>query len=423
MASTKVCQDIRLLLQARLTQQMLTDAIVGLVAKGVYLSAKHNVLATADKEIFLEQLGNLAGSDDITEAVQALRIKYEFVTKFGEIRHGQMSQLIRATSDVAASDRAGRSELLLLKDYSFTFRELSPLFEMLREARNYFAHNTLDREDIGWNGLIISAVTRILERGNFLDKKRVEERANLRTKTIQLFNQLISTQIDPKPEAPPIRTEESNDENTRELIRDISPHVVEIIENLSSNQAELISNAKSVESQLSSISRKIEALKITTEQSFSSRAMRVSQEHSTSTSSSARSPESNVTDRLEPPLIGTISSYTNQKNDLVEEPLLASESLISVDALYEKLLIMKNQIKEHYEHDSRWIGPSSNLLQRAIVTIIVTNEPDNLSELLKHEDVMWRIKKEKNLLTEQSEVFGNAINELLNQTAWAKDYQ
>ena len=148
MNSVKICQDVRLLLQARLTQQMLTDAIIGLVAKGVYLSAKHKVLATVDKEKFLDQLGNIAGSDDITEAVQALRIRYEFVNKFGEIRQGQMSQLIRATSEMATSNRASRSELLLLKDYSFTFRELSPLFEMLREARNYFAHNTSDREDI-----------------------------------------------------------------------------------------------------------------------------------------------------------------------------------------------------------------------------------------------------------------------------------
>ena len=70
MNSVKICQDVRLLLQARLTQQMLTDAIIGLVAKGVYLSAKHKVLATVDKEKFLDQLGNIAGSDDITEAVQ-----------------------------------------------------------------------------------------------------------------------------------------------------------------------------------------------------------------------------------------------------------------------------------------------------------------------------------------------------------------
>ena len=97
--------------------------------------------------------------------------------------------------------------------------------------------------------------------------------------------------------------------------------------------------------------------------------------------------------------------------------------MISADTLYEKLQVIKDQIKERYENDNRWIGPSSNLLQRAIVTIIVTNEPDNLSEILRHGDVKWRIQKEKNLLTEQSEVFGNAINELLKKTAWTKDYQ
>ena len=423
MNSVKICQDVRLLLQARLTQQMLTDAIIGLVAKGVYLSAKHKVLATVDKEKFLDQLGNIAGSDDITEAVQALRIRYEFANKFGEIRQGQMSQLIRATSEMATSNRASRSELLLLKDYSFTFRELSPLFEMLREARNYFAHNTSDREDIGWNALIISAIIRILERGNFLDKKRVEERANLKAKTTQLFSQLIYTQVDSEPQEQVTSTERINDQNTRETREEISPYVIEIFENMSLNQAELLSSARLVELQLSSISRKIEALKVPAEKQISSKAAQVQKEKNTRPSRPEKTQETDEIYESEQPLIETIPNNKIRKNELVDEPLLESESLISADTLYEKLQVIKDQIKERYENDNRWIGPSSNLLQRAIVTIIVTNEPDNLSEILRHGDVKWRIQKEKNLLTEQSEVFGNAINELLKKTAWTKDYQ
>jgi len=420
---TKICQDVRLLLQARFTQQMLTDAIVGLIAKGVYLSAKHKVLASADKDKFLSQLGHIVGSDDITEAIQPLRIKYEFVNKFGEIRYGQMPQLIRATSDRAASDRASRSELLLLKDYSFTFRELSPLFEILREARNYFAHNTADREDIGWNGLIISAVTRILERANFLDKKRVEERANLRTRTTRLFKQLVTAQADPKLTMSPIETDEFSNQNEEKTIDDISPNVLEIIKSLSSNQEELLSNARSVEFQLSSITKQIGELKTSTAQSLASPTQKVHREPAAEQPSSETAIGAEVADGFDHAFLDTIRPSEAKKDDLEEGPLLASESLISVDMLYEELQTLKSKIRSRYENDKRWRGPSSNFLQKAIVTAIVTNEPDSITTVLKYEDVKWRVRKEKDLLTEQTKIFGDSINKLLNRTAWTKDYQ
>ena len=415
MSSTKISQDVRSLLQARPTQLMLTDAIVGLVAKGVYLSAKHKVLSSADKDKYLSQLENIVGTDDITEAVQPLRFKYEFVNKFGEIKYGQMSQLIRATSDSAASNRAGRSEALLLKDYSFTFRELSPLFEMLREARNYYAHNTADREDIGWNGLIISAVTRILERGNFLDKKRVEERAELRAKTTLLFNKLVNTQVDTEPESSPGDSTDSMKKEEEERSQGISPEVIELIEGLSSNQQILLSNSELVESQLNSIAQQLEALRLSPEASI----IETPPELIKVTSKS----EIEAPENLIPTPVNVLNGDEILENDLEEGPVLASETLISVDMLHEELQKLKGEIKSQYQRDSRWRGPSSNLLQRAIITAIVTNEPDSINEALRYDDVKWRVRREKDLLQEQVKEFGSSINELLLKTAWSKDYQ
>ena len=423
MSSTKICQDVRFLLLARSTQLMLTDAIIGLVAKGVYLSAKHNVLSSADKVQLLKQLDNTVGIDDITEAVEPLRFRYEFVNKFGEVRRGQMSQLIRATLDRAASDRASRKDLMLLKDYSFIFRELAPLFEILREARNYFSHNTSDREDIGWNGLIISAITRILERGNFLDKKRVEERANLRTKTTDLFNQLANAHTEEQPTRSPLEKIDSIKHDTNEARFSNPTDVVEIIDRLSSNQDELMLNARSVESQLSSISKQIETLKISTRESVNSQGDVIVTQSVVQQSSSETPTEIGVSEKP------AVTSNTHSPDKLIEEtdlednPVLANEILISVDKLYEKLQSIKDKIRRQYESDSRWRGPSSNILQRAIITAIVTNEPNNIDEILKYDDVKWRVKKEQDLLNEQVKFFGDSINELLTQTAWAKDYQ
>ena len=420
MSAKNICQDVRLLLQARSTQLMLTDAIVGLVAKGVYLAAKYDVLSSADQEQFLDQLKDVVGADDITEAVQALRFKYEFVNKFGEVRRGQMSQLIRVTIDRAAADRVSRSEQLTLKDYSFTFRELSPLVEMLREARNYFAHNTSDREDIGWNGLIISAIIRILERGNFLDKQRVEERVNLKARTTQLFTQLVNTQAEPILTTTPAETNDCSDQEVR---ADISSDVIEKIDSLSFYQDELLSNARSVESQLSSLSKQIDALKVSTEQSLRMQSSVTMIENVEQHSSSESNLEIEIPDEA---MLGSISSThdeSTEKNYLEDEPVLASETLISVDMLYEELEKMKGEIKSQYETDSRWRGPSSNFLQRPVITAIVTNEPNCIDEILKYDDVKWRIKKESKLLNEQARNFGDSINELLARTAWSKDYR
>ena len=394
---------------------MLTDAIIGLVAKGVYLSAKYNVLSASDRDRFLSELENVVGADDITEAVQPLRFRYEFINKFGDIKYGQMPQLIRATSDQAASNRAARSELLLLKDYSFTYRELAPLFEMLREARNYYAHNTSERHDIGWNALIISAVTRILERGNFLDKKRVEERAELRKTTTLLFDKLVNTHPERPVTAPIEDARESKNQQAEATDSGISVELLEIVESMSTNQEELLSNSRSVESRLSSLSQQIEALRLSTEPAVTEPANNVVTHGAPSETVAL---EQSIASNEDVPTDGKIQDEHSE-----EEPVLASETLLSVDMLYEELQTLKSNIKAEYESDGRWRGPASNLLQRAIITSIVTNEPNSLSEVLKYEDVKWRIRKEKDLLNDQAKKFGGSIDELLTKTAWSKDYQ
>lgn len=418
MSAIQVCQDVRSLLLTRATQLMLTDAIVGLVANGIRLSAKYSALSSADRDQVLNQLEGMIGTDDITEAVQPLRRRYEFVNQFGEIRQGQMASMIRVTLDLAKSNRVSRSELLLIKDYSFTFRELSPLFEMLREARNYFAHNTADREDIGWNGLIISALTRILERGTFLDRNRVEERAKLRAQTTQLLNQLVDAHADTLHRNLPSEVDDGSDKTDS-----FESDVVEMIESISSNQSQLLASSRSVASHLNSISGQIEALKVSAEKSLSAQIThppkdQVTEEPLKKLNNGTESfGETILNPSVEP------SEDETQGNAGEEEPVLASETLISVDKLYEELQILKSKIREEYESDDRWRGPSSNFLQRAIVTTIVTKEPDSVEEVLRYDDVKWRINKQKDLLNEQALVFGGSINELLSRTAWSKGFQ
>lgn len=423
LSSIKICQEVRSLLLARPTQLMLADAIVGLVAKGVYLAAKHNVLSLANRDQILNQLENTAGTDDITEAVQPLRFRYDFANKFGDVKHGQMPQLFRVTIESAMSERVSRAELLLLKDYSFTFRELSPLFEMLRQARNYYAHNTADREDIGWNGLIISAITRILERGNFLEKKRVEERANLKMQTTQLFDQLINAHTDPALTSSNIEIPYSGTQDRDEIGDGLPPNVIGTIEGLSSDQEELLASAKSIESQLRLVSKQIDELKVLTTQPIASQNTDITRGRDTPHLSSETSLETEVPEKNAFNIIAGESSEQLEKHDFDDEPVLASETLISIDMLYEELEALKDEIKSQYENDNRWRGPSSNFLQRAIITVILANEPASIKEILKYNDVKWRVKKEKELLTEQTEIFGKSINELLSRTAWLRDYQ
>lgn len=391
--------DVRMLLQARSTQLMLSDAIVGLVSKGIYLAAKYGVLTPSERDSFLQQLEHVVGLDDITEAIEPLRFRYEFVTNFGENRRGPMTQLIRATIAQAKTQRASRSELLLMKDYSFTYRELAPLFEMLREARNYFAHETADRHELGWNGLLISALTRILERGNFLDKQRVEERSKLKAKAKELLLELagVSTSdsqtTQPNDTPPEDQTQPNPDEKVGEDTVENSEKVLEIIQALAGNQDELLSKSHSVDVRLAKISDQLANLLANPD----------------NVSSSERKQQE---DSLDESLV-----------ELDEEVAKASEILMSVDTLYERLQELRDQIKNAFNNDPRWKGPSTNLLQRAIITAIVVNEPSTLSDALKYDDVKWRIAKDRDLMNEQAAMFGEQIDELLSKTAWPREYK
>lgn len=378
---------------------MLADAIVGLVSKGVYLAAKHGALSESDRDNFLQQLEHVVGLDDITEAIEPLRFRYDFQTRFGESRRGPMNQLIRATLDRAKSDQVSRSEMALLKDYSFTYRELAPLFEMLREARNYFAHETADRHELGWNGLLISALTRVLERGNFLDKQRVEERAKLKTKAKELLLELAGVSPSNFQTAQPTdisnedQTQPNSDDKVGEDSVEESGKMLEAIQALSGNQDKLLSKSHSVDVKLKKISDQLANLL-------------------TNPSNTGASEQKQEEDSLDEPLV-----------ELDEEVAKASEVLISVDTLYEQLQELRDQIKNTFNQNPRWKGPSTNLLQRAIITAIVVNEPATLSDALKYDDVKWRLAKDRDLMNEQVAMFGEQIDKLLSKTAWPREYR
>ncbi len=392
--------EVRALLLSRSTQLMLTDAIVGLVAKGVYIACKHTVLSEADKDEALSSLQNLVGVDDITEAIEPLRFRYEFVNKFGEVKRGQMNQLIWATVDHAKSVKAGRPELRLLKDYSFTFRELAPLFEMLREARNYFAHETADRQELGWNGLLVSALMRVLERGNFLDKERVEDRAMLKEKASVLLARLANQNDQAGAEREHMELKAKHEYEEDEGFKSKLQETSESLQLIASDQVTILKKIGFIESQLQSIGRQSNGL--------------VSPQSAPEVHYQIKIPEQNQS--VDSP-IEVLAEHASDS-----EVVLADEVLLSVDGLYEALNKMKEAIKLEFQNDVEWRGPGSNLLHRGVITTILLEEPSMLKEVTEHEDVKWRIKKEKNIMQRQINVFGSEIDKLLSATAWPNQY-
>ena len=99
------------------------------------------------------------------------------------------------------------------------------------------------------------------------------------------------------------------------------------------------------------------------------------------------------------------------------------DALISVDSLFEELQALRNVIKEEFSDDSRWRGPSSNLLQRAVITAIVNGEPASLDDVLNYKDVAWRYSKYKTLMSDQIKRHGEKVDALIATTAWNKDYK
>ena len=167
----------------------------------------------------------------------------------------------------------------------------------------------------------------------------------------------------------------------------------ETIQLLSGNQDELLSKSHSVDVKLAKISDQLATLLATPEKMS---AVKLNQEE---------------------------IPVDESPVELDEEVAKASDVLLSVDTLYERLQELRDQIKNSFIEDPRWKGPSTNLLQRAIITAIVVNEPATLSDALRYDDVKWRFGKDRDLMNEQVGLFGEQIDKLLSKTAWPREYR
>ena len=376
MSDENLAAKPRQLLLAHSTQVMLTDAIIGLVAKGVYIAAKHGALAEAEKETFLASLDQFVGLADITESIEPLRYTYEFKTQTGELRRGRMTQLLRSAFDLAKSNGSARAELNLLKDYSFTYRELSPLFEMLREARNYYAHNTLERDDMGWNGLIASSVLRILERANFLAADRVEERARLKEETRELLLAValgeqnvryLGVEKNYSTEKRADTGQDSSAQQDQSAVAEFAHSVIkEEFEVMAIGQEALLKSSQSVRDELALLSRRVDAI-----------IAGAKQHEQVVIASSAHDADCD----------GDAKEVDVPASEVIDENVFEEEMYISVDTLFEELQKVRGAVKKRFDGSPQWRGPSSNFLQRAIITAVVTNEPTSFSEVSLRREV------------------------------------
>ena len=109
---------------------------------------------------------------------------------------------------------------------------------------------------------------------------------------------------------------------------------------------------------------------------------------------------------------------TQDQREEVQPPLETNEgSFLTEELLKERLLALREKIKADFSVDDMF-SPSDNILQTAIINEIIKCKFSNLEEVLKVEDVKWRIEKKIAVVSNQMEKYKDQINDLLQKTAW-----
>lgn len=279
---------------------------------------------------------------------------------------------------------------------------------MFREARNFYAHNTELRNDLGWNSLILAGLLRVLERALFLEKQRIDNRQQVMSKARgylnELYGQSISAQTISIDSDKGVETQATEQTELPQLAS--TPGIV----------AELLDEQKELRRCLVTITRDLR----TVMDALASRDL------PTVINSAERtgSLEPRNSNEEKPPQtenrFSRLDDLDTEKGHAEVDVELESDALLSVDSLYVKLQSIRENIRIKYEAHPEWRGPSSNLLQRAILLIVISKEPSSVMELLKIEDVAWRVGKNQKLFEEQVEFFGREIDALLSRTLWNK---
>ena len=461
-------KKIRGALMSEQTQIALTDAIIGMAETGVSIGRKYDLISENERKIFMHDLATYDGCTDISRSSKILKEKYEIARFRGYSKTNLIGVLFEAEKN-AAKKRVSRKEQNLIKDFKHRYQELENLINVLVQVRHVFAHNMSERQDMGWNTLILSSILRVLERAQFKTKTKddIEKRADLKSSCLTILSEITEPQNLSDPNStdnPDNRGLQAGDTLLDSKINTLSSEVKGLSELLIKISAEptdsmMTANIDStpIKTELSEIKDLINSLSDSILNSSQNKrvkdgpiqtaenkvllcleAIRKSLDYNAKSNELAfielltalrDSPPSKSVSVSAPTNIELEADSRHSDKEPIDnyaattrEVESIDNELLSPDGLSHRLLDLRDKIKQHFQ-DKGYIGPASNLLQRPIINLIIAEEVSDIKAALNIEGVEVRYKIHKRFMNQQINVFGCEINNLLERTTWSKDFQ
>lgn len=357
------------------SHQKILVSLILVTVEGVIRQLEQNALISRAEMVRLSQQLRNYSEKDLTHVQDVFYLEVhpnQSITS--QINSMKLQALLNVLNKKGAFSGSKKLEF-----FTWRFRELISLHQVLKGARNAAAHDFSERPEIGWSLSIFSAYLRLLEVAviplKYEDK--IEEIKN------ELASGIISTLGKDKEHSFEKDTEEAGDkkvEHTKQINSEIPLQTIE--------------NAiQEIGSKLNDIESKIDW-----QNNLKANYQHKSEETSLETKISNKSIEK---DEIE-------------EQETFEKP----QDFITEGVLKQHLIAIKNEIELEYSKHGNWPGVSANILQKSILSILFTERITRIELAISRSEFSWRYKKYKSFMDEQVQQFGARVNHAISKVIW-----
>lgn len=195
-------------LQDPKTNKAITQTAVEIVNISIKMAIKYNILRLDALEIFTQDT-EIFDHSDISDLVKVVRYDFKaLLNKSGNSRSIRLNNLFRQCQNEAKESGEAKETVARIYQRGMRVREIIQLIETLIIYRNYSAHHTNERNDLGLSFKVPSTLLRYTELLD-LSSAWVKQEQIIRNASIQILATLFKN--DPTNEFQPISEAKSQD--------------------------------------------------------------------------------------------------------------------------------------------------------------------------------------------------------------------
>ena len=357
------------------TQAHITHIIHNTISISFHLAFLNKNIDDQNYKDIKSNLTRLANSD-LIELSKLFLERFDYKTEYGDWSKGNIVSVLRAVKNNSSNLRSKTREISenFVKSFYANIRELAPLIRLMREHRNYFAHNSAQiRTDIGWNSSVLSCLMRLCELST-VPKTSYETNVKMISKCRENFAGLLGGE--------PVEQQVVSKEGGGDEIK-LEP-LLPLIEGVNEELKEIRTN-----------------LKLTEENILKSLSNIGLINSSKDTSKENTSPEEE--EEIDEENYG---EYDPDFNKSITPEILRAE-----------LRLLNRKIGAYFAKDKSF-APSLNIVSISVIGEILEHEPKNLMHLLSLENIKFVFDDHKEILSQQVKKFGSEVDELLKNVLW-----